>query len=60
MKRRDSVNEEIGKVLHHSLNEHGHIGSYDVQWPNGGIDYSVPAVILEEIETEMHEHAEQE
>tara|TARA_A100001201_G_C4015543_1_gene178985 strand:+ start:396 stop:554 length:159 start_codon:yes stop_codon:yes gene_type:complete len=43
-------------VLHHSLNEHGHIASYDVKWPDGTIDLGVPSVMLEEINKEVHEH----
>ena len=46
----------IGEVLHHSLNEDGQIASYDVKWPDGTIDHSVPSAILEELEVEMQEH----
>ena len=54
VKRKGSAT--IGEVLHHSLNEDGQISSYDVKWPDGTIDHSVPAVILEELNVEMHEH----
>ena len=54
MKRKGS--STIGEVLHHSLNEDGHISSYDVKWPDGSVDVGVPAVMLEELNKEVHEH----
>ena len=46
----------VGEVIHHSLNEDGHIATYDVKWEDGTIEKNVPASLVEKMNSEMHEH----
>ena len=45
---------EVGEVLWHSLDKHGHIAVYDVEWGNGVIETDVPASLLEGVKQTEH------
>ncbi len=43
----------------HSLDESGHISSYDVLWPNGDVEINIPTELLESVMEGEHEMDEQ-
>jgi len=38
----------------HSLDNHGNISVYDVEWPNGLIETNIPARMLESVKEHDH------